>query len=85
MLLRPSWERDCLLNAVIGVRARNGKYSVNGILPLSCMDSVSNLLRLEAAIARELQCPGVLRDRPHDGVRSPFGHVRLDFQCDAHR
>jgi hypothetical protein len=43
------------------------------------------LLRLEAAVTRELQCPAVLRDRPHDVVGSPCGNVRFDLQSDAHR
>src|ERR1019366_5520748 len=35
-------------------------------------------LRLEAAVARELQCAAVLRDRPHDVVRSSCGDLRFD-------
>ena len=47
--------------------------------------AVAMLLRLEAAIARELQRSAILRDRPHDVVGSPCGDLRFDFQGDAHR
>ena len=43
------------------------------------------LIGLEAAIARELQGPAVLRDRPHNVVGSACGDLRFDFQSDAHR
>ena len=42
------------------------------------------LLRLETAVARELQCAAVLRYRPNDVVGGAFRDIRFDFQCDLH-
>ena len=43
-----------------------------------------NSLRLESAVAGELQCSAVLRYGANDVVGSAFRDLRFDFQCDLY-
>ena len=66
------------------------------LLGLSCIEVLGmnqlnifghhlSLIRLEAAVARELQCSAVFRDRSHDVVGCANRDLGFDFQRDAHR